>query len=478
MQTIDKQDIQGFILKGYGKMRATRYYMLKIGDSNLAKKWLETVSNDISDGNHSPQTTCLNLAFTQFGLRALGMYDENMKDFSKEFLEGIDTNHRNRILGDVGDSDPKNWVFGANSQNAKDEKLMDSNIHMMLMTFGKDEATLKEVCTQLEKVFLEHKLTVVVPLDGVLLEDNKIHIGFRDGISQPAIAGVHEKAPEDNTVATGEFLMGYKNEYGVYPDAPLIYKDQGDLGLLAKDPKGSGKRDLGHNGSYMVYKKMEENVDMFWGRLNEATKDANGELNESESIKLASKMVGRWPNGSPIVKYPDTPPEGLSDDNDFGYHEKDSKGLACPFGSHMRRNNPRDAFEDNSANLSIKLTKKHRIIRRGRSYGEPLVSTPTNHKPANEIGLHFTCFNADIAGQYEFVQHTWANFPRFQSLYNDPDPIIGVISGVDDDSIQNFTVQAEPVNKTTPNIAQCVTIRGGAYFFFPSISAIKYFSTL
>jgi hypothetical protein len=88
------------------------------------------------------------------------------------------------------------------------------------------------------------------------------------------------------------------------------------------------------------------------------------------------------------------------------------------------------------------------------------------------------CFNADIAGQFEFIQHTWANFPRFQNLYNDPDPIIGVQELNGEDIQQNFTVQAEPINKCVMDLQRFVTVRGGAYFFFPSIAAIKYLSTI
>jgi len=480
--TIDKKDIQGFLLKGYGKMRATRYFLLRLNDRILAKKWLENLSNSVADGEHKPAEKCLNVAVTHPGLVALGLSADNLKDFSKEFKEGLDTDHRNRILGDLGTNGAENWEFGYNKKRAnKDPLFTEDNIHFMLMVFARDEEILKIYCREIEEEFKEHKLEIIVPLDGCLLEDNKIHIGFRDGISQPSIAGVDSDKHPNNTVATGEFILGYKNEYGVYPDTPFIYDDkQGDVSLLPIDPGGSGKRDLGFNGSYLVYRKMEEKVDAFWGYTNEKTKKDNGEPNIDESIKLASKMVGRWPNGSPLAKFPDKMPEGLSNDDNFGYQPDDKEGLKCPFGSHMRRNNPRDAFEDNSPELSVKLTKKHRIIRRGRSYGEPLVSSPTNHHPKDKIGLHFMCFNADISDQFEFVQHTWANFPRFENLYNDPDPITGVrdVAMTGEKLVQNFTVQAEPVNKCYKDLPLFVNVKGGSYFFFPSISAIRYLSTI
>lgn len=478
MHTIEKQDIQGFLLRGYGKMRNTRYFLLHITDAPAAKKWLDAVSNDISDGHHQPETTCLNLAITQAGLKQLGLHDENLQDFSREFREGLDTEHRNRLLGDEGASGPKNWAFGAKPENAQNPELADNNIHLMLLAFALNQPMLEEYAKELEKTLAAHGLKILLALDGNLLKDNKIHLGFRDGIGQPAIEGLHMDAGKSNTVATGEFLMGYKNEYGVYPDMPLIHQQQGDMHLLPFDPEGSGKRNLGHNGSYLVYRKMEEKVDLFWSYMNAQTLNADGTVNEEASIMLASKMVGRWPNGAPMSLYPDSQPAGLSDEDDFGYHANDRDGNRCPFGSHIRRNNPRDAFEDNSARQSLKLTKKRRIIRRGRSYGEPLVGTPAHHHAGGEIGLHFMCFNADIADQFEFIQHTWANFPRFQNLYNDPDPITGLRNVGGENPVQNFTVQGRPVNRVYTQLQQFVTIKGGAYFFFPSITAIKYLSTI
>ncbi|HOZ52600.1 MAG TPA: Dyp-type peroxidase, partial [Chitinophagaceae bacterium] len=145
---------------------------------------------------------------------------------------------------------------------------------------------------------------------------------------------------------------------------------------------------------------------------------------------------------------------------------------------HIRRTNPRDAFEDNKAKLSSKLTNKHRIIRRGRSYGEAIDAGPNNYKTKDEVGLHFICVNANIENQFEFIQRTWSNNPSFQNLYNEPDPLTGTQENIDKSLTQNFTVQDYPTNRCIQNLPQFVTIRGGAYFFLPSMSAIKYLATI
>jgi deferrochelatase/peroxidase EfeB len=94
------------------------------------------------------------------------------------------------------------------------------------------------------------------------------------------------------------------------------------------------------------------------------------------------------------------------------------------------------------------------------------------------VGLLFNCFNADISRQFELIQYTWANSTKVKQLYNDPDPIIGARQTAHDGLPQNFTIQACPVNKTVSGLQRFVTIKGGAYFFFPSITAIRYLATL
>jgi hypothetical protein len=43
----------------------------------------------------------------------------------------------------------------------------------------------------------------------------------------------------------------------------------------------------------------------------------------------------------------------------------------------------------------------------------------------NPRGIHFFCVNANIRTQFEFVQQTWCNNPRFSGLNDNKDPILG-----------------------------------------------------
>ena len=474
MTQLELSDIQGYLIRGYAHMRYSRFAFLEIKDAVAVKKWLASSWNSMTTALHihgykEKATTHLNVAFTHKGLLALGLKQENVDAFSREFRQGMVQSHRQRLLGDVGNSAPKHWLWGADHTQP---------VHLVLMVFGSTKENNLHFYEQLQSQFETNGLATVLQIDGQTLPQNKEHFGFRDGISQPIIEGSGRIGPEGDYIKAGEFVFGYENEYGVFPDTPLIVAEQGNLNLLAADAGGSGKKDIGRNGSYMVMRQLEQDVNSFWSFMNENTKNEDGTINVHESVKLAAKMMGRWPNGAPLVKFPDKDPGPLSDDNDFGYAKTDGDGLKCPFGSHLRRTNPRDSFEDNGIKQSLTLSNRHRIIRRARLYGVPFEGSPLNTSPKGDVGLLFSCFNADISRQYEFVQYTWANYPKVKDLYNDPDPIIGVKEIADAGTEQNFTVQGSPVNKTVKNLKRFVTVRGGSYFFLPSLTALRYLSTL
>jgi len=474
METLELDDIQGYIIRGYSHMMYSRFLLLKVENSALAKKWISEVSDTFTNATHIPSKanlpdTCLNIAFTYEGLQALGMDKENADNFTREFREGMTTPHRQRLLGDFESSHPDLWKWGGTK---------NESVHFILMVFGKDKDTCLDYVNRLHSQYSAQGIRDIMALDGQTLPYNKEHFGFRDGISQPVVKGSGRFGAPENMVDAGEFLLGYKNEYHVYPDTPLIEKEQGEVNLLPSDAGGSGKKDMGKNGSYLVMRQMEQDVNGFWSFMNEKTSNSDGSLNEAESLKLAAKMMGRWPSGAPIVKFPDKDPGGNSDDNDFLYAKEDPDGLKCPFGSHLRRSNPRDSFEDASPKTSLWLTNRHRIIRRARLYGDPYVGSPTNKTPDGEVGLLFNCFNADISRQFEFIQYTWGNFPKVKQLYNDPDPITGVRETTPEGEEQNFTIQECPVNRTVKGLKRFVTIKGGAYFFFPSITTIRYICTI
>ncbi len=473
MHTIELEDVQGYLIRGYGNMQFSRFVLLQVQEADLARKWLKSISGKLTNATIVAKDklpdTCLNIGFTADGLKALGLHKKNINTFSPPFKEGMITEHRSRLLGDLDSSAPEHWQWGAGE---------DKHVHMVLMVFGKDKETCKSYYKKLKKKYTQHGLKKFRNLDGLTLKDNKEHFGFRDGIAQPIINGSGRVGPDYNCVNAGEFVLGYKNNYEVFPDSPRIVKEQGNLNLLPPDPAVPGTKDLGRNGTYLIIRQMQQDVEAFWDFMNKKTANDDKSINEEASTKLAARMVGRWPSGAPLSKFPDKDPGGASDENDFLYAKDDPDGLKCPYGSHLRRMNPRDNFESYSKKTSMVLSNRHRLIRRARLYGDPIVGSPTNRKPKGDVGIYFTCFSADISRQFEFLQYTWSNYPKIKQLYSDPDPIIGVRENPVEGQEQNFTIQANPVNQSVKNLKRFITIRGGAYFFFPSITTIRYLSTL
>jgi deferrochelatase/peroxidase EfeB len=224
----------------------------------------------------------------------------------------------------------------------------------------------------------------------------------------------------------------------------------------------------------------------FWNYLAENAPGIIAGDKTQACIALASKMVGRWPSGAPLVKSPDADNPQLQDDNDFMYvGSGDADGLKCPIGSHLRRSNPRDALDPKpGSERSIEVGKRHRIIRRGRVYGAPvaesmqpgeIIGKPDDLK---DRGLHFICFNTQIGRQFEFIQHTWINSTGFDGLYEDDDPLTGDRGGTESHPAGAFTVQQEPVRRRVTGMPRFVAVRGGGYFFMPGISAIRYIAAL
>ena len=459
-RTIDLDDVQGMITLGYGNLYKTAYLSLKVTDKKRAQKWLKEQIPLVDSGNHQIKShRTIHFAFAANGLKALGLSDKNLATFPIPFREGLSTTHRNRVLGDHGQNAPELWNWGS-----------DNSEQILMILHAKDDENLESFLKERqEEIESSGGLEIVRVINGFLREDNKEPFGFHDGISQPVIKGSGKSGPDFDIIATGEFLLGHENEHKDISYSPTIEEEQGETNLLPESSVFKGKRDLGKNGSFMVFRQMEQDVDGFWKAMERHTLNEDGTVNEEEKIRLAAKCVGRWPSGASLVQYPDRDPGG--DDHssdDFGYSETDPEGLKCPFGSHMRRNNPRDTLRWYDKKQSLKISKRHRIIRRGRTYEE-----------GDKTGLLFICFNADFELQFEFIQHVWSNNNQMRHLTNDIDVIIGVADPNNPDSLaRQFTIEKEPVNEHYSGWDQYVTIKGGAYYFFPSITALNYLTTL
>jgi Dyp-type peroxidase family len=458
--TLDLADIQGLVARGYSTLRAACYLMLEIVTPDAARTWLGQLSTRVATGEAVPAETALNVALTSSGLQKLGLSAEILAAFSTEFLEGMITPFRSRILGDDGGSAPQYWAWGGPQS---------PEVELLLLLFARDDASLSRLYAAEAEQLSAHGLRQTARLDTVDLGD-KEHFGFHDGVSQPIIPGLSKTGTPDNTVKVGEFVLGYPNEYGLYTDRPLVSPQDDPQGRLPGDAAGSGNRDLGRNGSYLVFRQLSQDVAGFWAFMQQSAAVLGGS-DSAAPTRLAARMVGRWPSGAPLVLAPDQDASDLADANDFGYFHTDALGLRCPLGAHVRRANPRDSLDPQpGSQQSVAVGKRHRLLRRGREYGPAPASSGDPPGQTVDRGLHFICLNANIARQFEFIQHTWVNNPKFHGLYDDADPLVASHRGPG----ARFTIQADPVRKQITGLPQFVTVRGGAYFFLPGVRALRY----
>jgi deferrochelatase/peroxidase EfeB len=231
---------------------------------------------------------------------------------------------------------------------------------------------------------------------------------------------------------------------------------------------------------------LSQDVGAFWKFMDDQTKGRDGAAAADAQIRLASKMVGRWPGGAPLVKSPHADDPALCDDNDFLYHRAgDEHGFKCPIGAHVRRANPRDALDpEPGSDRSIEVGKRHRVLRRGRPYGAPVAESMeiadilARRDVPGDRGLHFICFNTHIGRQFEFIQHTWLNNPKFDGLCEDDDPMAGDRGGSREKPCGTFTVQSEPLRTRVTGMPRFSHVRGGGYFFLPGIRAVRFLASL
>jgi Dyp-type peroxidase family len=415
------------------------------------------------------------LAFTWTGLRALQVHPVTLETFPAVFKEGMAA--RAHLLGDFEDSAPNRWDGWLGHRDvhgligilvSASEAGASATAHGVPSLYTKTVALAKKLAQSggepggesvAEIAALEASAGFRIvqlevgytPLRHFQGESYRVeHFGFRDGLSQPFVdLGLTPPPPGGGTprrdgtwapVAPGEIFLGPPDEDG----------------LIAIQPANPALRT---NGTYMVFRKLAQDVVGFHHYVDERARDTE------HGQRLAAQMFGRWQNGAPLTRHPRQPKwYGASERNqinDFRFHTEDPHGLKCPVASHVRRVNPRDQqLRD--------VAKRHRILRQSIPYGGDLIERPDDWD-GEERGLLFICYQARIDAQFEFIQREWINGGEiFGQAGLDKCPITGANNGALTDA---FQVPGSPAALT--HIPRFVSTRGGDYFFVPSMEALK-----
>ncbi len=450
MVNLNVADIQGFVLRGYNFPFA-RYLLLELAGPETGRDFIGQIIPHITTGQRwdsKPQST-VNIAFTHKGFARLGLPDATLLSFPVEFFQGMKA--RKEILCDTGRNACENW----------DEVWREQTVHVWLGVHGLTPSALDERCAAMEQIMQQTagaRLLQAQDASAIFIDNkpcNKEHFGFSDGFGNPDFEGVERHSQpgqgkltkEGNWVplATGEFVLGYPDEAGELPVAPVPH-------LLA------------NNGSFMVYRKLHENVASFRAYLDELSRHYGGGRE-----KLAAKFVGRWRDGTPIELSPDAPDPALTADPNrnvnftFG---RDLDGARCPIGAHIRRVNPRDAF-----GFYGQLVNRRRISRRGLPYGD-YVPDGEPVSDADNRGVIFMVMNASIFRQFEFVHQQWIEYGNDAHQGSDKDALLGNHDGHGRFFIQGTTDPQNPP-LVCSRLPQFVELRGGDYFFMPSLTALR-----
>ena len=300
--TLDFQDIQGVVLNGYGHLNYSRFVLLRTIDAQSARRWLTHIANEISSakrrrGEDELPRAQNNIVFTRSGLEKLGLPRDTVAAFPREFQMGIAAPERSRRLGDLGVCAPESWQFGGPNT---------PEIDLLVMLYARDEAILDHSAINMLGASLAANGVEEIFRQNSIRHGSNEPFGFRDGISQPAIEGAAQKLlPGQSVIKAGEFLLGHVDEYGDLVPVPTVSRELDPDRFLTPDPTQTARASFGHNGSFLVFRKLAQDVKGFQSFVERTIRNADGSNNPDRAKLLSAKMIGRWPSGAPLTLAPE-----------------------------------------------------------------------------------------------------------------------------------------------------------------------------
>lgn len=467
--TVELEDVQG-LLRGYGPtLDRARHFVLSVGDGPLGRAFVGALADGEPDvpgvtsiaARQERPSSCMNLAVTWRGLKALGVPAGVLAQFPTAFQQGPaaraepDPTQPDGVgLGDVGESAPERWVMGGPN---------NPEAHLIVSLYAQGADCLEQASARLRVSFAAHRLTEHSKHDAQLLVSpdgpSRVHFGYRDGIAQPSVAGLLAGAPDmQPEVPTGDVLLGcdYENSFG---------------GNYAGTLPGA----LVDNATYGAFRILYQDVAGFEQLLHDW-----GQAASADPEVIAAKLMGRWRNGAPLVLAPDlsSPNPPMPDEalNAFDYAPRDdhpafyddARGLRCPIGAHVRRLNPRGS-------RVMGKSYSRRLVRRNMPYGPELAPGEPDDGVDRGLMGYFLC--GDLETQWEFIQTTWVNQDlSTHGIRGTREPM----GGAQPEGGGTFTIPTADapgpiVLRGLPNL---VRTRGSAYCLLPGIGGLRYLASL
>jgi deferrochelatase/peroxidase EfeB len=459
--------IQPIVLHG-GDWTHAAHVMLDFGGQeagplHFLNKLLELQRRVPIRNGFSRPSTQISIGFTRRGLQKLHLPDHILSRFAIKapaFWAGAPL-RASSVLGMSDRNAPDRWDAGFHLARAHALVSIHSTERKDLVTHLRK---VRNLCRQhrLIRSPLPRAEKLPAPREYTDLPERGrwVHFGYLDGLSK---VGIHERLndksrqqfKETSVHALGEFVLGHPQDGGSNP-------------WVAGPGRRAWLKTLSsffRDGSFGVVHLIEQHVADFEEFVVKAANDRGLTV---EALK--GLLCGRLPMGKSLAMGAPEDPLG-----DFDYSE-DVEGNGCPFGSHVRRMNPRlnpkrepDALSEQSAHFK----RARPLLRRGMPYG-PAWQADTSEVDPPPRGLigHFFC--ASIEDQYEHLIGEWAERVPLGSPDRGGarDPLIGAHEKGDG----SFRLPRDDKGNARAPIEDFkpfITTRGIAYLFYPSIWTLK-----
>jgi deferrochelatase/peroxidase EfeB len=461
--TGDFRDVQRIVLVGDSWQEAA-HLILDFGPANhsyarrLAFLWTLLQNNWITPagirGNRFEPQAQWSLGFSRIGLERVGVPDHVRACFASKapaFTAGA-AQRAAPHLGLTGENAPERW----------DDRFAHGTLHAVLTIHTRNKHNVQHHVAQAQALAATHGIGCR-PLDPAETLDpppgkqgNWVHFGYRDGLARVGIEGwtsdqslrrVHLPVSRHKA---GEFVLGHAPDRGA---------DRWNAGPgLRVWPDET--RAFFHNGSFGVLQQIEQRVAAF-----EAYVEREAAARKVPPDEIKALLCGRTPEGVPLAA-PANKPE-----DDFDYAQ-DPDGARCPFGSHVRRLNPRVPPDGTGAatpdRYPAHFSRARPLLRRGMPYGSAWTRERAN---AVERGLMGQFFCASIESQYEHLLGQWSDRVPLGSPDKGGarDPFIGAHSPADGPFIHQVNGRGR---KRLAGMTPFTRTRGVAYLFYPSLTTL------
>ena len=470
------KNLQGNIIKGHGRDFTTHIFIeFKPDRIKTATRWIRSFAEEhltsckkqLEERTLFKEKNIGGGLFSSFFLTASGYDTLGFKDFSVKlpdpgFLDGLKARQSETL-----DPDPDDWEDGFNTV-----------IHAMILLADDDPTRMKESASDILDQLENFSEVKNVEYGNVIRNENKDgieHFGYVDGTSQPLFLKDEIEAYEKlhrvsllNPETKGEIIEYEKRNGFPLPDpGKTKFNPAAEIGLvLIPDPYVPTNPDKPSYGSYFVFRKLEQNVKRF-KVAEEEIGDAlfPNEKDESKREIAGAYIIGRFEDGSPVVMDDDDSVPYSGKFNNFDY-SSDPSGGRCPHFAHIRKTNPRQ-------DLDTTDHKSHIMARRGIPFGQQV----KGQDATEGVGLLFMSYQKSIEKQFEFIQKNWANTETFPTIAppvpTGVDLIIGHPHKNDDPRTYMFPDPYKSGKFKPLQMKQFVSMRGGEYFFAPSITFLK-----